>query len=96
MTLKKEWTLSPVLSIPSSFAFDFKNNRFYAGYFESAVVEAFDLMVGETPTGKSPAAAPVGTHDTQRPGGSRKGRCGDSICQPIEKERGVCPQACGS
>jgi len=41
--LKKEWTLSPILSIASSFAFDFGNNKFYVGYFESAIIEVFSL-----------------------------------------------------
>ena len=49
-TIIKEWTLSPVFSIPSSFVFDFANSRFYVGYFESAVVEAFDLIAGSKPS----------------------------------------------
>ena len=43
MSIKREWTLSPVISIPSSFAFDFNNGIFYVGYLESSVIEAFDL-----------------------------------------------------
>ena len=44
--LKKEWILSPILSIPSSFAFDFDNDKFYVGYFESAIIEVFSLTTG--------------------------------------------------
>jgi DNA-binding beta-propeller fold protein YncE len=43
MTLEREWSLSPILLIHSSFYFDFKNSKFYAGYFESGVVESFEL-----------------------------------------------------
>ena len=52
--LRKQWTMSPVKSIPSSFAFDFERNRFYVGYFEDAVVEMFDLASGEAPSGSAP------------------------------------------
>jgi DNA-binding beta-propeller fold protein YncE len=41
--LTRTWVLSPVFSIPSSFAFDFPNRKFYVGYVEAAVVESFDL-----------------------------------------------------
>lgn len=104
-TLKKEWTLSPVMSIPSSFAFDFANNRFYAGYFEAAAVEAFDLTAGNNPSSESPGSpnegarlqqpqgSPISSGQRQSPGGV-KGRCGDGICQAIEKQKGVCPEDC--
>jgi hypothetical protein len=46
--------MSPVKSIPSSFAFDFERNRFYVGYFEDAVVEMCDLASGEAPSGSAP------------------------------------------
>jgi DNA-binding beta-propeller fold protein YncE len=65
LALKKEWTLSPIFSIPSSFAFDFSSNKFYVAYFESAVVEAFDLATGEAPTS--------GTGVNSFHGGFRKG-----------------------
>jgi hypothetical protein len=95
MDLKKEWTMTPILSIPSSFAFDFRNNRFYVGYFEAAVVAAFDLSAGAMPSG---SPLPSG-RDRERERGlvpmkQGKGRCGDGICQPVEKEKGVCPEDC--
>lgn len=104
-TLKKEWTLSPVMSIPSSFAFDFANNRFYTGYFEAAAVEAFDLTAGNNPSSESPGSpnegaglqqpqgSPISSGQGRSPGGV-KGRCGDGICQAIEKQKGVCPEDC--
>lgn len=102
--LRKEWTLSPVFSVPSSFAFDFANNRFYAGYFESAIVEAFDLTVGSEPSFE-PAGLSLyekgeqgqmstGRGNQGQTKGGAKGRCGDGICQSIEQERGVCPEDC--
>lgn len=101
--LKKEWMLSPVLSIPSSFTFDFATNRFYAGYFEAAAVEVFDLTAGSEPSHEPSGVSPSGRGELrQMPGGGgqrqpmggAKGRCGDGICQPIERERGVCPEDC--
>jgi hypothetical protein len=41
--IRREWSLPSVLSIPSTFAFDFKNNVFYAGQFERAVIQAYDM-----------------------------------------------------
>lgn len=99
--LKKEWTLSPIISIPSTFAFDFQKNIFYAGYFESAVVDVFDLATGDVPSDEPPNSTPGGASDIspsgakrQPPMGGGKGGCGDDICQPIEKEKGVCPDDC--
>lgn len=102
--LRKEWTLSPVFSIPSSFAFDFANSRFYTGYFESAIVETFDLTTGSEPSsepaGLSPhekgeqRQTPMDSGNQRQPMGGAKGRCGDGICQSIERERGVCPEDC--
>ncbi len=95
--LKREWTLTPILSIPSSFAFDFINNKFYAGYFESGVVDVFDLTTGGTPSTKLPNLSPPGREEGPEQNNDRsgtKGRCGDEICQPIEKEKGVCPEDC--
>lgn len=106
LTLKKEWTLSPILSIPSSFAFDFTARQFYVGYFESAVVEIFDLSTGEAPgSAGTPQKTDKGFPELeerslkggQRPGGlvgPLGGRCGDGICGPVEKEKGVCPEDC--
>ncbi len=56
MILTQEWTLSPIISIPSSFAFDFSNNKFYVGYFEPAVVEEFDLARGKAPSAAGPSS----------------------------------------
>lgn len=41
--LEREWTLPPIHSIPSPVAFDFDRNKFYVGYYETAVIEAFNL-----------------------------------------------------
>jgi len=95
LTLKKQWTLSSAMSIPSSFAFDFANNKFYVGYFEAAVVEAFDLASGEAPS--AGPSSPREKGDAPGPGnhpGGAGGRCGDGICQPVEREKGVCPDDC--
>lgn len=97
LTLNKEWTLSPILSIPSSFDFDFNNNRFYVGYFESAAVEVFDLTAGQEST--SDRYPPTPRREERLKGGpipssSKSRRCGDGICQPIEKETGRCPEDC--
>lgn len=95
LTLKKQWTLSSAMSIPSSFAFDFANNKFYVGYFEAAVVEAFDLASGEAPSAGPSSLKEKG--DAPGPGnhpGGAGGRCGDGICQPVEREKGVCPDDC--
>ncbi|MBI5826121.1 MAG: hypothetical protein HZB22_00070 [Deltaproteobacteria bacterium] len=104
MVLKRQWPLSPVISIQSSFSFDFRNRRFYAAYFEAAVVEVFDLNAGEAPSNLpdshegrgmkgsgSGADRPTGGNS---PMGGQRGRCGDGICQPIEQQRGVCPEDC--
>lgn len=102
LTLKKEWTLSPILSIPSSFTFDFKNNRFYAGYFEAGVIEAFDLSTASQPSVQERPGQPA-QNDTSRPRGEMRdkggmggqgGRCGDEICGPVERQNNVCPQDC--
>lgn len=104
MVLKRQWPLSPVISIQSSFSFDFRNRRFYAAYFEAAVVEVFDLNAGEAPS-PPPAShegrgmeggARGGDRPTggDRQGGGQRGRCGDGICQPIEQQKGVCPEDC--
>jgi len=95
--IRKEWNLPEAFSIPSAFAFDFNKERFYVGFFESAVVEAFDLNSGSPPsqavTEPEPPAAP--SRDTnRRPDRGKGGRCGDNICQPIESSKGVCPQDC--
>jgi len=98
MVLKKEWALSPVISIQSSFAFDFRANRFYTGYFEAAGVEAFDLNAGEMPSNSPNSGEGRGREGAGREGkgqmGGQRGRCGDGICQPIEKQKGVCPEDC--
>jgi DNA-binding beta-propeller fold protein YncE len=90
LTLSKQWTLSPVLSIPSSFAFDFEGGKFYVGYFESGVLESYDLDSGLPP---SEARA-----ERERPSGatpaSGRGRCGDGVCGPVERDKGVCPEDC--
>lgn len=39
----RQWVLSPVHSIPSSIVVDDAGKRMYAGYFEAAVLEAFDI-----------------------------------------------------
>lgn len=102
--LKRQWPLSPVISIQSSFAFDFRNRRFYAAYFEPAVVEVFDLNAGQAPVNMPESHEGRGTDGNGRGGdrptegnrnmGGQKGRCGDGICQPIEQQRGVCPEDC--
>lgn len=106
MVIKRQWPLSPVISIQSSFAFDFRNRRFYAAYFEAAVVEAFDLNAGEAPSNPPDSHEGRGAEgngrggdrpmEGNRPagGGGQRGRCGDGICQPIELQRGVCPEDC--
>lgn len=97
LTLNREWTLSPILSIPSTFDFAFDNNRFYVGYYEPAMVEAFDLTAGQEPT--SDRHPPSSRREERLKGGfgprnGKSGRCGDGICQPIEKETGRCPEDC--
>jgi DNA-binding beta-propeller fold protein YncE len=102
--LRKEWTLAPVSSQPSSFAFDFTKSRFYAGYFESAVVEAFALTAGSEPSSDPADLSPYGESEQRQTSmgrgnqkqtmGSEKGRCGDGICQSIERETGRCPEDC--
>ncbi len=98
MVLKRQWPLSPVISIQSSFAFDFGSRRFYAAYFEAAVVEVFDLNAGEAPSIQPDSHDRRGMEGNgrggDRPMGGQKGRCGDGICQPIEQQRGVCPEDC--
>ncbi len=106
LPFKKEWILSPILSIPSSFAFDFTARQFYVGYFESAVVEIFNLSTGEAPgSAGTPQKTDKGFPELEerslkgghRPGrlvGPLGGRCGDGICGPVEKEKGVCPEDC--
>ncbi|MBI5903452.1 MAG: YncE family protein [Deltaproteobacteria bacterium] len=104
MVLKRQWPLSPVISIQSSFSFDFRNRRFCAAYFEAAVVEVFDLNAGEAPANLPNGHEGRGMEGNGRGGdrptggnrnmGGQKGRCGDGICQPIEQQRGVCPEDC--
>lgn len=87
-TLKREWTLPQPLSIQSSFAFDLAGGRMYVGRFEAAKVDVYDLTRGAAP-------APVsGNAPADKRMGGQGGYCGDGICQPIEKSKGVCPQDC--
>lgn len=95
-TIKRQWVLAPVLSIPSSFAFDFEHNKFYVGYFEAAVVNIFDLHSG-APVTLNEVLRPDRPASTDRPmgrGDHVPGRCGDGICQSIEREKGLCPEDC--
>lgn len=53
--LNREWMIDPkyTKTIPASFWFDFSNRVFYAAYFESGIMQKFDLDKGS-----APAAAP--------------------------------------
>jgi len=42
--LRREFSLSPIIDTPSSFAFDFEERKFFVGYFESATVAVYDLQ----------------------------------------------------
>ena len=47
--LRREFSLSPIIDTPSSFAFDFEELKFFVGYFESATVAVYDLQDEATP-----------------------------------------------
>ena len=96
-TLRRQWTLSPVLSINSTFAFDFANGWFYAGYFERGTIERFALDDGMIPRDDNALKTDMGSTGTgarDPAAGGRKGKCGDGICQPVELQNGVCPEDC--
>ena len=95
--LQRRWTLSPVLSIASTFAFDFDKGWFYVGYFERGEIERFALSDGtiaKTDFTNPDTVRPGSQSRAQGSGAQKKGSCGDGICQPVELQNGVCPEDC--
>ncbi|MFA5962179.1 MAG: hypothetical protein WC848_05850 [Parcubacteria group bacterium] len=102
-TAKKEWTIDDLGEIANTF-FDFKNNVFYVADFLSSSVIKQDLTNGSTPSTPPANPAPTDTKKPMPPTATSQtpispttptqGKCGDGICQPIEKEKGVCREDC--
>jgi DNA-binding beta-propeller fold protein YncE len=95
----KEWTIDNLGEIANTF-FDFNNNTFYVADFLSGTVIKKNLAESSTSTTPSvnlpptDARAQKPTAKTEPPIRPTQGKCGDGICQPIEKEKGVCPEDC--
>ena len=85
----KEWTADNLGEIINTF-FDFKNNVFYIADFLSGTVKKQDLTQGSAPSNSGSQPASSGGQQTPQ----TQGKCGDGVCGPVEKEKGVCPVDC--
>lgn len=100
-TLAKEWVLDKIGSIASRFHFNFDKNIFYTAYFESGRVKQYILDTEGTPNAGNTSPSSDSSQqpsDGKQPSGEQaptgQKKCGDGVCDAVEKEKGVCSQDC--